>query len=121
MNIIPLLANASDLGIAGPTKGSRLVASDLMLILTLGLLIAGAFIAYIVFIRGSKSEIQIPSRRVHKEDEEGSSNSSLSSDGRRRKKKRTRRREHRLRNPTLSQTGGFPSSRDSGQSPSTQS
>jgi hypothetical protein len=122
MNIFPLLASASDLGISAPTKGSRIVASNLVLILTVALLIAGVFIAYIVFIRGSKSEIQIPSRRIHEdEDEEGSSSSSSEKgEGRRRKKKRTRRREHRHRNPTLSQTGGLPPSRDSEQSPSTE-
>lgn len=121
MNILPLLASASDLGISAPTKGSRIVASNLVLMLALALLIAGVFIAYIVFVRGSKSEIQIPSRRIHADDEEDSSSSSSEKEeGRRRKKKRTRRREHRHRNPTLSQTGGLPPSRDSDPSPSTE-
>lgn len=117
MNLaFPIFAAAADLGLSGPTKGSRMVASDLMLILTLGLLIFGIFIGYVVFIRGSKSEIQIPSRRVHKDEEGKEVISGEEENAKRRKKKRMRRRQHRQRNPTLSQTGGLPASRDPEQS-----
>jgi hypothetical protein len=104
---------AADLPAAQPTRVPRLVASDLVVILGLAGLIFVLFIAYLVFIRGSKSEIQAP-RRSHNDE----STPSDESNGHRRKRKRVRRRDHRQRNPTLSQTGGLPPPRDPQQSSS---
>jgi hypothetical protein len=111
--LLPLFAFGGELGLPGPSKGSRLVASDLMLILMMGLLIFAVLIAYFVFIRGPKSEIQISPKRVHKDDPEPDDAFSQDPNARRRKKKRVRRRDHRQRNPTLSQTAGLPPPRGS--------
>jgi hypothetical protein len=105
---------AADLPAAQPTRVPRLVASDLVVILGLAGLIFVLFIAYLVFIRGSKSEIQAP-RRSHNDE---ITPSDESNGGHRRKRKRVRRRDHRQRNPTLSQTGGLPPPRDPQQSSS---
>ena len=106
--IIPLLA--SELPLPGTSKVPGMVASDLVMIIGFAALIFGAFIAYIVFIRGPKN--QIPARRIYK-----SSDEPPSSSGRKRKRKKTRRREHRSSNPTLAQTGGLPPPRNPEQSP----
>jgi len=111
----PMLA-AADLPLPQPTRVPRLLASDMVLILGLAAVIFVVIIAYIVFVRGSKSNIQRPSRHHHEESSDSTNDDSGS--GRHRKRKRVRRREHRQRNPSLSQAGGLPPPRDPQQSSS---
>jgi hypothetical protein len=96
------------------SKVPGLVASDLILMIGLAALLFGGLISWIVFIRGPRKHpsenrsLPKPSPPV-----------TVTDDGRERhrKKRRTRRRDHRLRNPTLSQTGGLPPPRDPEESP----
>lgn len=111
--LLPILAQV-ELGAPTPTKASKFVIGDPLLILGAAALIFAIGIFYIAVIRGPKQQNR---RRIYKSERsssEGSDSDSESSsdsgseNGRRRKKKRTRRREHRQRNPTLAQTGGLP-------------
>jgi hypothetical protein len=114
MNIPLLLAaaqqNIKDLPEHAP--GSRMVASDMTLLLfSVGAVIA-AIIFWAIFIRGPKKHPEIANRKPL--EAKPNPNVTITPDGRERvrKKRRERRRDHRQRNPTLDQTGGLPPPRD---------
>jgi hypothetical protein len=112
--MIPFFASSvAGLDLPANSKVPGLVASDLILIIGLAALLFAAVITWIVFVRGPRKH---PSER--REQKAAPPAVTLTDDGRERhrKKKRVRRREHRQRNPTLSQTGGLPPSRDAEQS-----
>jgi hypothetical protein len=100
------------------SRGSRLVVSDLTLVIGLIGLIVTALVVWARFIRGPKKHPD--------EDHQPNLQSNVkpavtvTEDGRERhrKKKRVRRRDHRHRNPTLDQVGGLPPPRDPQESPS---
>lgn len=103
----------AQLPIPVPTsKVPRFLLSDVFLIIAGAAVLFGLAVAWLVYVRGPKSDIS-PARRVYKghpapppvevKEAEGEKQSR-----RNRKKKRTRRREHRARNATLSETGGLP-------------
>ena len=122
MNIWPILAAATS---KAPTlndlpdysRGSRLVVSDMTLVLGLIGLLVTALVVWAWFIRGPKKhpdEDHRPNLQPSKPDV------TVTEDGRERhrKKKRVRRRDHRQRNPTLDQVGGLPPPRNPQESPS---
>jgi hypothetical protein len=111
-----------------PPAGSkipRFLFSDVALIILFGIILMLLMIGWVVFVRGSKYR-QDRAQRIYKrsshrsagaaegseEAEEDEPDDRTHSSNRRRKKKRSRRRDHRMRNPTLSQTGGLPPPRD---------
>jgi hypothetical protein len=100
-----LFAAVGGIDLPASSKVPGLVASDLILIIGLGTLIFGGIITWVVFVRGP---------RKHPSEKRSMPKITLpvtiTDDGRERhrKKKRVRRRTHRQRNPTLTQTGGFP-------------
>lgn len=91
------------------SKASSFQVMDLFLVLGIILVLGLGIVAWLLIVRGPKSDIS-PARRVYKghssTDEEDEQNEHSSS--RRRKKRKSRRREHRGRNPTLAETGGLP-------------
>lgn len=118
MNLIPILAAPTLTDLPEYSRGSRLAANDMALVVgSVGLLVLG-IIVWVVFIRG---------KRKHPDEENTPKLNAnvkpavtITEDGRERhrKKKRVRRRDHRQRNPTLDKTGGLPPPRDPQESPS---
>lgn len=123
MNIWPILAAAANQptptikDLPDYSRGSRLVVSDMTMVLGLIGLLVVALVIWAWFIRGPKKhpdEVHTPNLQPSKPDV------TVTEDGRERhrKKKRVRRRDHRHRNPTLDQVGGLPPPRDPQESPS---
>jgi hypothetical protein len=114
MNIPVLLAAAATTirDMPEESRGSRLVASDMTLLLLSVGAVVGAIVFWAVFIRGPKKHPEVANRKPL--EAKPNPNVSLTPDGRERvrKKRRERRRDHRQRNPTLDQTGGLPPPRD---------
>ena len=92
--------------------GSRLVASDMTLLLLAVGAVVGVILFWAIFIRGRKEHPEIAGRKPL--EARPDPNVTITPDGRERvrKKRRERRRDHRQRNPTLDQTGGLPPPRD---------
>ena len=112
MNIPVLLAATTLKEMPDHAVGSRIVASDMTLILvSVGSVIA-AILFWVIFIRGRKEHPEIAERKLL--EAKPNPNVTVTPDGRERhrKKRRERRRDHRHRNPTLDQTGGLPPPRD---------
>ena len=122
MSIWPILAAATAdaptiKNLPDYSRGSRLVVSDLTLVLGLIGLIVAALVVWAWFIRGPKKHPD----EAHRPNLQPSTPSvTVTDDGRERhrKKKRVRRRDHRQRKPTLDQVGGLPPPRDPQESPS---
>jgi hypothetical protein len=117
MNISPILA-ATLTELPDVSRGSRLVAWDLSIVLLLVGLVVTAIVVWAVFIRGPRKHPE----EVNRTPLGANPNPyvTVTDDGRerRKKKRRERRRDHRQRNPTLDQTGGLPPPRDPQESPS---
>lgn len=118
VNIAPIFAATPSIkDLPDFSRGSRLVASDMTIVLLLiGLLVVGFFV-WAVFIRGPRKHPEEANRT--KLGSNPNPNVTVTEDGRERhkKKRRLRRRDHRQRNPTLEQTGGLPPPRDPQESP----
>lgn len=118
MNISPIFAAPTLNDLPDFSRGSRIVANDLTIVI---LLIGGlvlAIIAWAVFIRGPRKHPEEVNRQPLAANPDPYV--TVTEDGRERhkKKRRVRRRDHRQRNPTLDQTGGLPPPRDPHESPS---
>jgi hypothetical protein len=96
-------------------KGTSRMVPDLLIVLGLGLILLVLLLVWAVYIRKPKRTHAKNSNFARKVSEEKTSRAAS-----RRHKRRVRRREHRSRNPTLAQTGGFPGPRkeESGTQPS---
>ena len=94
------------------SRGSRIVASDMTLLLLSVGAVVGVILFWVIFIRGRKEHPEVASRKPL--EAKPNPNVTITPDGRERvrKKRRERRRDHRHRNPTLDQTGGLPPPRD---------
>ncbi len=104
---------------------------DLLIGLTIALAVGAGIILWIYFRSRMKSNHQDRERlsqmtrghsdgqsRDKKRDEgEKKSTTTITEDGLHRRRKRRRRRDHRLRNPSLSETGGLPPPRPDDQLP----
>jgi len=118
VNITPIFAAPTLTDLPEASRGSRLVALDMSIVMLLIGLIVVSIIVWAVFIRGPRKhpeEINRPKLGTNP-----NPNVTITEDGRERHKKkhRQRRRDHRQRNPTLDQTGGLPPPRDPQESPS---
>jgi hypothetical protein len=121
MNIWPILAAATPptlKDLPDSSTGSRLVASDLSIVMGLIGLLLVALVVWAWFIRGPKKHPEEANRGSLQSNRKPEV--TVTDDGRERhrKKKRVRRRDHRHRNPTLDQIGGLPPPRDPQESPS---
>lgn len=119
----------------GIGKGSGLVISDILLILAVVLVLAGALVFWAKYLRGSGRSHHHHHRRKHHHDAEttpadidetepevepqaaGPADSPQEDAGdnpghHRHHRQKIHRREHRPRNPTLAETGGLPPVRD---------
>ena len=112
MNLPIVLAAQTLKDLPEHAPGARLVASDMSLILGSIVLLVGALLFWVIFIRGPKKHPEVANRKPL--EAKPDPNVTLTEDGRERhrKKRRERRRDHRQRNPTLDQTGGLPPPRD---------
>ena len=118
MSILPIFAAPTLTDLPEYSRGSRLVVSDMTLVLGAIVLIILGLVFWVVFIRGPRKH---PDEQHEPQLEANSKPAvTITEDGRERhrKKKRMRRRDHRHRNPTLDQTGGLPPPRDPQESPS---
>ncbi len=118
MNISPIFAAPTLNDLPDFSRGSRIVASDLTIVLLLIGALVLCLVVWVVFIRGPKKHPEEANRPVL-----GATPNpyvTVTEDGRERhkKKRRVRRRDHRQRNPTLDQTGGLPPPRNPHESPS---
>jgi hypothetical protein len=114
MDRSPLFAQLEGLNPLNPTapvsKGSGMVFKDVLLIIMIGLALGLILLLFArIYVRRSKErrhERRTDSpRTVLPEDDEDEGHHH----GRRRRHRRRRhRRDHRLRNPTLAETGGLP-------------
>lgn len=104
-------------GLPATSKGTMLVASDILLILG-GLAALTGLLLLAVWIARRKGGGRRHRKRAHgpeilQNSEDYTVESVPSDDGDRRKRRyRRRRREHRPRNPTLAETTGLPPTRD---------
>jgi|SRR6185503_606612 len=109
----PLFAQLEGLNPLNPTapisKGSGMVFKDVVLIIMIGLALGLILLLFTrIYMRKSKErrherQTDPPRTVLHEDDEEEGH------PGRRRRHRRRRhRRDHRLRNPTLAETGGLP-------------
>jgi len=114
MDLSPLLAQLDGLNPLNPTvpisKGSGMVFKDVLLIVMVGLTLGLILLLFArIYVRKSKNRrhdrtADTPRPAAHNDDEEEEQYQ-----GRRRRHRRRRhRRDHRLRNPTLAETGGLP-------------
>jgi hypothetical protein len=112
MNVALLLAAQSIQDLPQKSHGSRIVASDMTLMLVAIGAVLGVILFWVIFIRGRKEHPEIAKRKPL--EAKPNPNVTITPDGRERvrKKRRERRRDHRQRNPTLDQTGGLPPPRD---------
>ena len=115
---LPLIFAATLNELPEHARGSRIVASDMTLILGAIALLVAAIFVWVAFIRGPRKHPEVRNRKVL--EAKPNPNVTVTEDGRERhrKKRREKRREHRQRNPTLDQTGGLPPPRDPQESPS---
>jgi hypothetical protein len=109
-----MLAQLEGLNPLNPTvpinKGSGMVFQDVMLIILTGLALGLVLLLFAkIYVRRSRAgrhgrRAESPPQPVtYDEDEEEHHHH-----GRRRRRRRRHRRDHRLRNPTLAETGGLP-------------
>ena len=114
----PLLGWA-DLQVQGQPIGkiSGLLVGDVILIILLavGLLLGLMLVVRYLYTRRPRKRHTSNSRKVFRHGhppEEGGEPEAESAEARRRYKYRWKRREHRVRNPSLSETGGLPPARN---------
>ena len=111
----PMLAQLEGLNPLNPTvpinKGSGMVFQDVLLIILTGLALGLVLLLFAkIYVRRSRAgrhgrRAESPAQPVtYDEDEEEDHHHH----GRRRRRRRRHRRDHRLRNPTLAETGGLP-------------
>ena len=100
------------------SRGSRLLANDMVIVFGVIILLALTVVVWIVFVRGPRKHPEVANRKPLGVDSKPEVTVTEDGRERHRKKKRVRRRDHRQRNPTLDQTGGLPPPRDPQETPS---
>lgn len=115
MDAFIFLADAFSEQVQAATHGRRFESRDLLIGTTI-VLIIGLTIFLIIYLRARKKSDRIDQKDLSHMTR-SSSSTSTSAEGGERRRKRRRRRAHRLRNPSLGQTGGLPPLRPDGQLP----
>lgn len=118
---LPLLAQIDLRPSTSTSKLPTLLLPDILTILGIGLGLMVVLLLWVVFVRKRK-EPRSSGRTAYRTGviEEGDAPEENSGHGRHHHRRhRRRRRDHRVRNPTLSETGGLPPVRDDESSGST--
>lgn len=108
--IAPLLAANWDIfGRAeSAAKTTRSILTDTFVVFLVGAVLFAALYVWARYFRKSRKRVA-GGEKVYRSDSDA--DDSEAGDVRRRYKRRVRRRDHRVRNPTLAETGGLPPTR----------
>jgi hypothetical protein len=100
-------------GLPNPNKAPNQLVPSLLILIVVILVVIAALVLWALFVRKPR-EVRSATHKTH-----ATPPVSETPDGRLRvrKKHRRRRREHRMRNPTLAETGGLPGSGNPPHSP----
>ena len=115
MEGVIFLADAFSDRVKAATHGQRFESKDLLLGISI-VFIIGLALFLIFYLRARKRHDRSDQRRLSQMIRGSSSNRSQAEGGDRRRKRR-RRRSHRMRNPSLGETGGLPPPRAEGELP----
>ena len=114
MDAFIFLADAFSEQVKAATQGQHFESRD-VLIGTSIVLIIGLTLFLVFYLRARKKSDRIDQKHLSQMTKSSSTNTSA--EGGERRRKRRRRRAHRLRNPSLGETGGLPPLRPDSQLP----